>query len=517
MQKPFAIVVILTGLAASAAQAAAPVGVSAGEHQDFSRVVISNAGAVTVDQSERRVDIRIDAADRVDLSDINDKRKARRVVAARVMDTAGGTIIRLSLNCACVVNTDRGAEGKLIVDIRDAASAIAKAGPVTLTPHDEDSLEEARRRMIDLLRRAADEGLVSVRDDAADLSPPARRAEAAANSDSLQEGAATAQAAPAQPCLDDERFAIKGAPFEHEPLVAIAQAQAALGAIGDPSADDIARLVDGYLSIGFGDEALAILSSYGEAQSLRSDLARLIAGRELSPTGPLLGATGCRGAHALWQAAAGIDPGAARAAIAEAGDSIESLPSRLKAIIATRIAKTMTLAGAWSDAQKYYAIASQAAPAPTDDLKFVAAKLLEHEGRAEEAQAMLLDLSAGDSEASSDALLALAARYADGAEPHQGFLEDIGALAKMSEGSRVGADAAYREAIAWAKAGNIEASLLILKNATGSGLGAASAKAREILGAALKSKGAAKRVAALSAYLNNKNFVDDGADAAFER
>jgi hypothetical protein len=196
------------------------------------------------------------------------------------------------------------------------------------------------------------------------------------------------------------------------------------------------------------------------------------------------------------------------------------LPRRLRALIATRIARKMILAGDWEESRRYYAIAGAASDLPTSDLQFIAAKLLEQEGRTEDADRMLKDLAAGNTEASKDALLALASRYAAGDTPHEGFIDDIGALAKTDKGSLAGADAAFREAMAWAATGNIEASVLLLRNATDSDLGragAASAKARQLLADALSSPTATMRSAALAAYIEHKDFVDAGAEPAFRR
>ncbi len=510
-------------LAAGAADAA-PIPITAGEHGLYSRIVVAGGKSIAVNRTERTVDVRVDNGATFDLSDINDRRKAHRVVAAQRVASGEGAVIRLKLSCDCTVESKATANGKLVVDIRDGARAAPSSAPGSSIAEedDDDSLAEARDRMIELLQRAADEGLINIRDGSSDLQ---RTREASVASVPLPvEAASPIEAAapdlPARACLDEAVFAIDGAPFEAEPLVAISALQNQMAAAGAARQAEIARaLVDGYLSIGFGEEAFVVLSEYGERDGIRADLARVVAERAVDVRGPLMGGADCRGPQALWQAAAG-EPDVARLAVKRAGDAAALLPTRLRAVITTRIAKKMILAGDWAEARRFYTLASDASSLPTNDLEFIAAKLLEQEGRTDEAERLLKDLAAGNTEASRDALLALAARYAAGESPHEGFVEDIGALAKMSRGSPAGADAAFREAMAWAAAGNIEASVLLLRNATGGEFGeggAASGKARELLAQAFASGDEKTRGAALSAYLENKDFADDGADPAFRR
>lgn len=515
----------MTMFAAISILSAVSLTVTAGEHGDYSRIVIAGGKVVAVDRAQRAVDIRVDDASApIDLSDINDKRKAHRVVAAQRMATAQGAVVRLTLSCDCSIEAKAAVNGNLVIDIRDDARAAPPAPPAApakpktaLVEDEEDSLDEARTRMIELLRRAADEGFITIRDDSSDLAPP--RETAVASIPIPVEAPPTMARAP-RDCLDDAAFAIDGAAFDAEPLIAISDLQKELGAAGAARQDEIIHsLVDGYLSIGFGDEAYVLLSGSGESESVRADLARVVADRDVEADGPLLGGGDCRGAQALWQAAAG-DENFARLAVKRADDAAADLPKRLRALIATRIAKKLILAGDWEEARKYYAIAGAASEIPTGELQFVAAKLLEQEGRAEDAERMLKDLAAGNTQASKDALLALAARYAAGETPHEGFIEDIGALAKTDRGAAAGADAAFREAMAWAAAGNIEASILLLRNATGGAIGhggAASAKAKQLLADAFASPDEKMLAAALSAYLENRDFIDSGAEPAFRR
>ncbi|GAB4519916.1 MAG: hypothetical protein Kow00133_05990 [Amphiplicatus sp.] len=520
--------------------AAQEIAVAAGEHEGRSRVVLpAAAGEAEVAQNGRTILVRFASPTvRLDLADLNDKRKAHRVARASIREGAEGPVLALDLVCACRAETRRLANGKLVIDIVDGAPAPAQGKAVASASHTEEraeaapanpvsdiSVEEARSRMIELLQKAAENGYVRPRDDARDLAPPIPASVAVAPSDAPSAAPApdgATRRARAHACLHDAAFAIDGAPFADEPLVALAALQSALAeaAPGEerPAAQALAR---GYLAVGFGEEALQTLAEYGEGASLLADLARVVAEDDLARDSTLLGARDCRGAHALWQAAASAPENVA-AATARAGDAVLDLPMRLRALIAARIARKLVEAEAWSEAKRYYRVAVEAAPEPTPELEYVAARLLEHDGDRDGAAERLRDLAAGGSEASKDALLALARRYAEeGRAPPEGFREDIGALAQTEEGLPRGRAAAFQEAALWAAEGNIEASLMLLRNAARSDPGAAepaARKARELLAKAFAGGDARMIAPALAALLDNYDFVDPArAEPAFRR
>ncbi|MEQ8935247.1 MAG: hypothetical protein RIE56_05595, partial [Amphiplicatus sp.] len=384
-----------------------------------------------------------------------------------------------------------------------------------------------RNRMIELLQQAADDGLITVSKNATELTGPTPLTPVAvtpidaapAPSKAAAQAASSERSKPANAivhsCLPDAAFAIDGRAFETDPLGAITSLQAGLAdapAGGEDASID--ALADGYLAIGFGEEALAALEEYGQANSLRADMARIVAERPVSESGIIIAANDCKGAHALWQAA-GAEPVRAAAAAKRSGEAVSSLPKRLRATIATRIARKMIDAGEWAEARRFYTIASAAAPASTPDLQFIAAKLLDHEGDGAKAQQLMQELAATGADASKDALLALAERYAEtGAATPEGFVEDIGALAKTEQGTARGDEAALREAALWADEGNIEASIMLLKNVArsdASAAAAASERARAILLRAFSSAEEAQKITALDSYLQNREFVEAGA------
>ncbi|MBI1366977.1 MAG: hypothetical protein GC153_13600 [Alphaproteobacteria bacterium] len=542
-------IVILVALAASGpAIAAGPVAVTGGEHDGFSRVVVSTgAESVSLDPRRRQVDIALQRdAGAADLSDINGAHKPSRVAGAAEINGPTGPVIRVTLNCDCALATSQLPDGRFVLDISDASAAktasatatesqteasgsdAATGAPQVLTnveppkrdetKHAADegedaSFDEARKRMLKLLQRAADDGLVTIRSGAGGTAAIAAAQTPFASSS--EENTAPPPVEKNKPCLPDSAFAINGEPFKDKPLVAISELQAQLAhASPQEQSDIVKKLADGYLSIAFGDEALTLLSGNNMGGSLAADMARAIAEREEPDNGPLLGAVGCRGAHALWQAAA-MDPKEADEALKRAGDAIDALPARLKAYLATRFARKLIVASDWDAAQRYFVIASKAAGSPSDDLKYVAAKLLEHDGKSDESEKLLKSIAARDSDAAKDALLALAERYRAGEEPHKGFVDDIGALATTDRGTPRGAEAAYDEAMDWAKRGDIESSVMLLAHAAlaapKNGPSPAEA-ARNLLADAFTSGDEKQQTPALSAYLAHRKFVDSAGD-----
>ncbi len=546
----------VSALSVSAAVAAdASIVISAGEHGDFSRIVVAGGGLGVVTEKSGNV-IRLSniGAAGIDLGDINVRQKAFRINRARQTESG---VVEFEMNCDCSVRTSRLANGKLIIDIAGAStppssgqkSAASKPANPPKTPapaaktEDTLSVDQARDRMVALLEQAAQEGLITLRDETKPApkeqpSPTAAQPVAQAqtpttapkNDQSAQQpGApvnlvpeaqtvaattnATAQTKPAaaaakQRCLSDAVFAIDGAPFEKDPLVAIdgLQTQLAEASQGEKRALML-QLVNGFLSIGFGDEALALLNGKGDGASILADMARAVAERPVAGDGVLMGAKNCAGAHALWQAVAS-DGEDAIASYARSEGAIAQLPNRLRTLIATRLAVKMVDLSNWAAAQQLFDVAVGEDEVLSPDLKYVQTRLADHDAEADKTRDTLLEIATQNSSASDDALLALAESYAShGAEPHEGFTEDIGALAKIAGSSR----AAFSEAFSWAAMGNLDAAMTLLKNearkdATTSD--AAGVSAAAMIERALASDDPLLKVSALDAYLAHQPWID---------
>lgn len=521
--------------------------VSAGEHDGYSRIAFPKNGAnIVVEQNGRSVRLlNVNADAGFDLANINDRQKAYRILGARTVHLDNADALDLTLNCDCTVRSMTLGNGKFVLDIVDQAAPASTsreaktedqkieraAKRVGAPPSQEDilSIEQAHNQMVALLKQAANEGLITIKNEGRTDAAPTSNADAPtapAADQVLQEptpeSARTATAdlpaaptptpvtnasmAPIAACLPDAQFYIDGADFDEEPLVAIADLQAAIE--GDNAAADketIQRLVDGYLSIGFGEEAMALLVDHGDGGTIKAEMARVVAERNTAPTGMLSGAQNCRGAHALWQAVAS-EPAQSLSHYKRAGRVIENLPRRLRKMMATRLAMKLISVEAFGEAEQLYNIAVANAEAPGADLEYVRARLDQHLDNSEAARDTLLEIASSNSDASDDALLALADSYAKReAQPHDGFTEDIGALAKLGGSTK----ATLAEADAWAKLGNVDASLFLLQSVaqkSGPDLLSARASAQAIFDDVFANGDAQARAGALDAFLTHKEW-----------
>jgi hypothetical protein len=562
---------LVTVLTISPALAAGePVLISAGEHEGYSRIAFEANGAkVTVNQNGRTVRLlNISPSASFDLKNINDYGKAYRIVNAKTVQTKNGKAIELSLNCDCAVRSMTLGNGKFVLDIADsttqtaAPATVAQAAPPKAsskeeksaqraaarigTPPSQDdilSVKQAHNQMVELLKQAAREGLITIKNEdggAADaprktakktpdpapaevLKEPAHETPpvATAADDKLELPTPVTNASVSAPrskiCQPDGIFAINAADFEEEPLVEISALQASLADDGDPSRTDIVqKLVAGLLSIGFGEEALALLTDNDAQDSLRADIARIIAERDLAPGSALLAGENCSGAHALWQAAAS-NPEQTLDLFKRSGMAVETLPHRLRAMIATRLAMKLIAAEAWESAEMLYDIAIADVEQPDPDLKFVRARLDQHSENSDTAHDALLEIAESNSDASDDALLALADSYAKGeSKPHEGFTEDIGALAKLGGSTH----AMLAEADAWAKLGNVDAALFLLKGVSrksDADLQSARKSAQAVFDDVFARGDTNTRTSALDAFLKHKEWFAPGQRAVETR
>lgn len=550
MKKNLLITAFVSGLAFSTVLCAQPASgtvVSAGEHDGYSRLVFSQAGGeIAVSQSGRTVRLNnFEPGASFDFQNINARRKAHRVLNAKAV--SGG--VELQLTCDCSVRTSRLSNGRFVVDIVDGGAS--KAPPKTaaakptesskdlLSKEDLISVEEAHSQMVELLKQAAREGLITIRDDepgnqnqggaqkTAEARAPAEAPtvltppplEDAATQETQPETMAEAAPGVVEPmtvaddakslCRSDARFAVNAEGFDDEPLMRIAELQSALGENKDDRGA-MRALVEGFISIGFGEEAIALLIDHGEGQSLHADMARVIAERPVPSNGALMGAQGCMGAHALWQAAASA-PQEAAALYQQTDGAINALPLMLKRLLATRLAAKMIDAEAWEDAEALFAIASEGLENLSPELEYIRARLDKRGGEKERSRDTLLNLAARNSSASDDALLALADSYAeDDITPHDGFTEDIGALARLQGSSR----AAIAEAQSWAGLGNVEAALMMLQSIsqkTPDERAAAGGMAKNIINNALGSEDRILKISGLDGYVAHRGWLGEDA------
>ena len=584
-------------LIATSAYAASPIAVTAGEHETYSRVVIGEGAqdaSLSVD-GKRVYLFGLDPSSEFDLTEVNQAHKAHRIESARPVSTTNGRAIEFSLNCACSVQTKRLPNGKFVIDVRESGalapkpiakktSAAPKPEPSTETPTkkaapaakkttkfdeaDTLSVQEAHSRMIALLKEAAREGLVDIREEKIKeekaaaakktLTVPEHTKDedenAHGHSQDLDAHAAAghpvgatmatpASASSAIQCYPNHDTFIDGAEFETDPMVRIAELKAMLGAPEDDHGDGyddghgkakdshkkeakkdkqkddhasdhdaidtdavVRNLAAGFLSIGFGEEALGLLVDHHLDHTAYGAIAKLVAERSLDENHRLNQASQCAGGHALWEAVAAPAKDAPLAFV-RSGEEIDRLPIRLKAIISTRLAYKMIEAEAWSLAQQLYdkAVATEI-PAGAD-LRYVEALLEEHHGEADTAHKTLVDLSEENTTTADNALMSLADTYAkDGELPYTGYTEDLGALAKRTGSS----EATLAEAVTWADIGNFSTSMFLLKSLAGktrNELVAARTTANGILSKALADQNKLTQLAALNAVLDNKSWI----------
>lgn len=510
MRRSFLLLVVGFSLIATAAVADDVTVISAGEHGRYSRIAIAGLNQnVSASQDGKILRIRgLSKTAIFNLDDINKYKKAHRVTAARVVPTNDENYLELELTCKCQFKTKTSQNGKLILDISDISQGKADyisrspeigskskektdANVVFAKQNDDDRLtvEQAQDRMIALLKQAADEGLISMTGASAPTETETRSETEPGIGDREKSnlGAEQIRSNPRKigadhqhtppdrvtsphiddrkfSCINDDKLTIDGSKFENDPLYEIARLQTELAEAGrGVSKKFVEQIAVGFLSVGFGDEALALLTAHNLNDLPITSIAHIVSERPLEATGRFLGARNCTGAHALWQALADT-PEHALDHANRANGALHSLPSRLKSLVTKRLAIKMADAKAWSKAEEYVLLAKEILPEDDPEIALVEAKLLAHHGDKTGARNALRQIAADGTAASPAALLTLADGYIeDEARTHDGFIEDIGGLAKIYGELRP----SLIEAVAWADNKNFDAAMLILRNESG--------------------------------------------------
>lgn len=344
---------LVVWLMAAGWAAAAPVRVDSGEHPGFSRLALRFSAPV--DWQLGRVDggyaLRVDQPGLAyDLSQVF-RRIPRSRLAAVEHDTQAG-LLRLRLGCACHAEAFVGAQGTLVIDIRDGApdpgsvfeTALAvpqprpepapPAGPnydwlealrqqhipaPDLPPAPDARLAELRESLLPQLARAVAMGVADpvgkmprnaqppvpaappaeTPPTAAPLPPPPQMRILPADGGTGPGFAADGAVCPADALFDLAAWAPAGPPAE-----ALGPLRAGLiGEFDRPSAEGVVALARLYLHAGFGAEARNLLENMEIAvpgADLLLLLAVLVDGGTPAGPHPLQGLTACDGAVALW-------------------------------------------------------------------------------------------------------------------------------------------------------------------------------------------------------------------------
>ncbi len=468
MMRASAWVVLAALLAAGlgpAVATAAPdrIVVRAGEHADFSRVLfpVKLENGWSFDQRGREIVVTLRGFQATfDTSAIYPRRAAHRVLKVKTERRGKDTVFRFQLACACHGRLYELGGTRLVLDVADhkaSASApqpsAAKADPA-LDQTDADAIERVRQRLVEQLRRAEEEGIVSFREPAAPAetttpvspnwpdSPSGSQQAAAAAPATGEEPVPAAPApsltvaaidpraqgdrdAPAQAvtpsdaswsCRDNEDFDPTAWQSNATPMAQLSDLRGQLiGEFDRPNDAAVLALARSYLSLGMAPEARAVLAAFdaqaGEGAFLL-DLAALLEHRALSPRGPVLGPGPCEGRHGVLQAfALGLQDQHDRAAAAElrGGDALLTLPRQIRSVVAAELALSAVEAGRLDQAVRLIAIAEQAGEAYLPEIDLAQGLLALRENRQQESERLLSRLvdMPGDAGATAAVTLAL--------------------------------------------------------------------------------------------------------------
>jgi len=339
------------------------------------------------------------------------------------------------------------------------------------------TIEAARRRLLEQLTKAAEEGLLTLSDRAEPPTPPpldpkaegaTPPAEQLRARNALEIANERAQLAPTPPpplpenCLDAGHFAVTDwadpdAPFDEQ---VGPKRRALVGEFDAPMADAVfgyARLLTYFT---FGREARAALAAFGDRITPPPALAdmAMVVDREAPPAdGALRKGVGCAGPHGLWAAAAAGLAGALDPAMIDVEALRQPLsvtPPHLRAALVTPIATAALEGGRLEAAEALAGVAARAEPPMPDGdamLAVLLARLDAERGFVQRAEAALEEIGRQNSPAGIEAMIRLAEmRAARNVAPPKGLAENMEAVAfslgETPEGRRLLAAAAHARA-----------------------------------------------------------------------
>ena len=530
--------------------------IAAGEHGDFSRIVLANGGEnIRVEKRGNKLILhQIEQNTAYELSDITEHQKAKRISgAALVKKAAGEDKIELSLNCDCNFKAAVLSDGRFVLDIFDQIPSLPNHSNDDKTKPDAQrrpkdqfseadliSVDQAHDRLMALLEQAAQDGIVEFKSNNSPReesqasnkpfpTPNAAPIESAENLEIAAKEDGSTVVAPGSPeqnfmldqthdnqtkdtsrtakCFDDLAFFIDGTGLDEQPIAKIAEIKSEIAENEGGKGANNKTLAQAFLAIGFGEEALALLMGSQWENSILAEIAMIVAERKLPKTSYILNGRKCSGAHAFWKALAVENEKEAASLIERSNNEIDSLPKQLRALLAPRLSLKMIDAEDWEKARYFYDVASATIEDLTPELEYIAARLLEHENETESQSTALLEIAEGNSRVADDALLTLAEKITrSNEEPYEGFIQDIGALAKTSEATA----AILAEAVAWADMGDTEAALHILRGLAGNApkdISIAQKTANDILIKTMDHGTDVQKTNAIDVYLKNDDWI----------
>ena len=412
---------------------------------------------------------------------------AERAVAPRRPQTAAAADAPHPTAATPAAQPQPAADAETVSALRAALDKLPGAAPAETPPPAEAApdaetakaatIEAARRRLLEQLTKAAEEGLLTLSDRAEPPTPPpldpkaegveppteqlrARNAlEIAGERDAL---APTSPPPLPENCLGAEHFAVTDwadpeAPFDEQ---VGPKRRALVGEFDAPMADAVfgyARLLTYFT---FGREARAALAAFGDRLTPPPALAdmALVVDRETPPEGgDLRKGVGCPGPHGLWAAAAAglagdLDPAAIN--VEALRQPLAATPPHLRAALVTPIATAALEGGRLEAAEALAGAAARAEPPPPDGdamLSVLLARLDAERGFVQRAEAALEEIGRQNSPAGIEAMIRLAEmRAARSVAPPKGLAENMEAVAfslgQTPEGRRLLAAAAHARA-----------------------------------------------------------------------
>ncbi len=358
----------------------------------------------------------------------------------------------------------------------NSESAPLKAEDVTsdMTP-DTDAIEAARKQLLTQLTRAAEQGLLTLRDPAErrEEAEAAEPGEVAADDPSQAPTTAPPQTqmrvrnaidiaaeptrrprntpdsrAPAH-CAPDSAFDLERWASEAPFALQVGEGRRALiGEFDAPDAGAVLAYARLLIRFGFGVEARAALEAFSAHVAPPPQLlemAALIDGTAPPSAGALAQGADCPGAHGLWGASA-LALGAALDAQAvdldALRDAIAATPPNLRAAVALPIAAAALDQGALDLAEGVVGVVARSEPEPPEGDGMVTVLLARIDfarGEQRRAEAMLLPMIDRNTPAGVEAMIRLAEmRAARGVKPPPGLAENMEAVAFSQRDSALG-------------------------------------------------------------------------------
>jgi hypothetical protein len=558
-----AIIALAVLFASVTAAAGETLPVRAGEHGDYSRLVIPNAPADwRIATSDRKIEITFADKDVVfDLADILDRRKAHRVLSARVLDTDETRALVLSLTCDCPVRTSKGSGGSIVIDIFNAT-------PITLTeeesgpppspisneartsgPSTPENLRAARDRMIALLAEARQQGVVQLKaDDAREAEDAAASAagkgatavtEASYRSDT-DDGAANdfslstntpplaEHSAPAQLVSIDEASCVDPVLFnepddEHRAVdysaISSLRQRLDISENDDERRDIASTLAVAYIHIGFFEEANAVaapLAREGDGNmAVAAALADFASGAKGRAAHDLAPYRQCSAFFELAHAAAAGPYGEGLAAMMDKHvRALSEITTSLRAPLAEALGLAALENGDTEIARAFYDVAVKARTGENSAALAIMEKSLAIEpGEIASADKHLTEVARTPGPLQARALALLAEDYKERADAsYEGFLDDIAAQTTRRGSSLAEAKASFTGAKALAGAGRLGEGVAVLSAAGKSAPGAREASqalARSLIITALLADDET-RLEAISTFFQHRDFVAGG-------